>query len=65
MAIVAWQMYKYFKPDIITVLNEPVASTKPVDKPALEKSETPQMRKSRLDKNYRQQDIYYKEHNVH
>ena len=58
-------MYKYFEPDIVTVLDKPVAPAKPVDKPAPKKVETPQVWKACLDKNQRQQNIYYKEYNVH
>ena len=59
------QIYKYFEPDTITVLDEPMAPAKPVDEAAPKKVETPQVQKARLDRNQRQQDMYYKEYNVH
>ena len=65
MTSVPRQMYKYFEPDTVAVLNEPVAPAKPVDEPAPEGVEAPQVRKARLDRNQRQQDVYYKEYNVH
>lgn len=43
MVTVFCQMYKLFEPDTISVLNEPVTSVRPVDKPALEGAETPQV----------------------
>ena len=65
MASVPRQIYKYFEPDTVAVLNEPVAPAKPVDKPAPEKVETPQVQKAHLDRKQRQQDVYYKEYNIH
>lgn len=58
-------MYKYFEPNTVAILNEPVVPAKLVEKPALEKVEIPQAQKACLDKNQRQQDVYYKEYNVY
>lgn len=65
MATMPCQIYRYFEPDTIAVFNELVAPVKPVNKPASRRAETPQVRKIRLNKNYRQQNVYYKEHNVY
>ena len=43
LATVPWQMYKYFEPNTVAVLNKPVTSTKPVDKPAPEGVEESQV----------------------
>lgn len=48
------QMYKYFKPDIITIFDKPIISAKLVDKPILERVETSQVWKACLDRNQRQ-----------
>lgn len=53
-------MYKYFKPDTIAFFDKLVASAKPVDKLAPERVKTPQVQKTCLDKNPKQQDLYYK-----
>ena len=45
------QMYKYFEPDIVAILDEPMALAKPVDKPAPEGVEISQMQKACLDRN--------------
>ena len=58
-------MYKYFEPDTVAVLDELVALAKPMDKPAPKGDKAPQMQKVRLDRNQRQQNVYYKEYNVY
>lgn len=59
------QIYKYFEPDTIIVFDEPIAPAKRVDKFILKRIEILQVQKSRLDKNQRQQNIYYKEYNIY
>lgn len=65
MATVPSPMYKYFEPDTVAVLVEPVALIRPVDEPTPKGAETPQARKARLERNLRQQDIFYKEYDVY
>lgn len=60
----SYQMYKYFKPNTVAVFNKPVTLVKPVDKLASEEVETLQVQKACLDRNQRQQNIYYKKYNV-
>ena len=54
MASVPRQIYKYFEPDTIAIFDEPVAPDKPVENPAPEGVEAPQVQKVRLDRNQRQ-----------
>ena len=44
-------MYKYFEPDTFTVLNESMATAKPVDEPVPDRVEAPQVQKACLDRN--------------
>lgn len=58
-------MYKSFKLDNVAVSDKLVAPAKLVDKPALERVETLQAEKACLDRNQKQQNVYYKEYNIH
>lgn len=65
IATVPRQMQKYFKPDTVAVLDEPEPPAKPVDEPAPDGVEAPQVRKARLERNHRQEDVYFKLYNVY
>lgn len=58
-------MHKYFTPDTVAVFNKPETSAKPVDELAPERAEIAPAQKARLERNHRQQDIYYKEYIVY
>lgn len=65
LATMLRQIYKYFKPNMFAILDKPVATTKLADQSALEGVETSQMQKACLDRNQRQNDMYYKRYNIH
>ena len=54
MASAPQQMYKYFEPDTVAVLDKPMAPAKSVDELAPKRVEAPQVQKARLDRNQRQ-----------
>lgn len=58
-------MHKYFTLDTVAVFDEPEAPAKPVDKSASKGAKPASALKVRLERNHRQQDLYYKEFNVY
>lgn len=58
-------MHKYFMPNTVAIFNKPETPAKPVDEPAPERTEIAPAQKTYLERNYKQQDIYYKEYIVH
>ena len=59
----AWSPMKYFDPDRVVVIANPIPLVKPVD-PPLERSEPPQVREAREARNNRKEDIYYKDYSI-
>ncbi|MCJ1423731.1 hypothetical protein MMC29_001615 [Sticta canariensis] len=63
-ATVPGQLWKYFDPDSVAVITEPVPPVKPVDDTPLERPEPPQVREAREARNNRKEDIYYKDYSI-
>ena len=57
-------LWKYFDPDSVAVITEPVPPVNPVDDPPLERAEPPQVRETREARNNRKDDIYYKDYSI-
>lgn len=65
LATMPYQIYKYFELDTIALFDKLIASAKSEDKLTLKRVEKPQVWKACLDRNQKQQNIYYKEYNIH
>lgn len=59
------QIYNYFEPNIVSILNELVVLIRSIDKSAPGKIKICEMQKTRLNKKHRQQNVYYQEHKVY
>ncbi len=59
-ASVPSQMWKYFDPDSDAALTEPVEPLMAVDEPPPDGNEPPQVRNSRITRNQRYEDVYFK-----